>query len=421
VVAQHGNQLIAEKEPTWSAFGMDSGFLGLRYDFVVWDDVVDNLTLRTVEARENQQTWWDDVAEKRLDPRGLMILQGQRLSGDDLYRYALDKKAGLEGDEDETDRKYFHIVFKAHYEDRCVEHHGVNAPYYPRGCLLDPRRVPWSDLRSEMANRSSKFLVIYQQEDIDPANVLVKPIWVSGGVDPETGEDCPGCYDKERAPCELPAGLTGHLLSVATADPSPTKFWSVQWWVVRFGWDGMPYERYFMDMERRSMDAPDFLDWNQTEGRFFGLMEDWQARSVELNRPITSWIVEANAAQRFLLQYDHVRRWKGKWGVTIIPHQTTSRKLDPSFGVQTIASQWRYGRVRLPNRRSGEPWKHLQLVKEVTQYPEGRTDDCVMAQWFLEWHLPHLSPEMAPMPRFKRPSWMGATLFRSRREEAQVG
>jgi len=423
IVAQIGGQLIAEKEPTWSAFGMDTGFLGMRYDFVVWDDVVDNLTLRTVDARENQQSWWDDVAEKRLEPGGLMILQGQRMSGDDLYRYALDKKAGWDDGDETDDRKYFHVAFKAHYVDRCHGEHGPDSPYYPKGCLLDPRRLPWRELRSEMTNRSAKFQVIYQQEDVDPATVLVKPIWVTGGRDPATGEDCPGCYDDNRDLCELPKGLTGRLLSVATADPSPTKFWSVQWWVVRFGFDGAPYERYLMDMERKTMDAPDFLDWNQAEGCFYGLMEEWQQRSVALNHPITTWIVEANAAQRFLLQYDHVRRWKAKWQVGIVPHQTSVRKLDPEFGVQTIASQWRYGRVRLPNKRGGEGRFHqLWLVKEVTSYPEGRTDDCVMAQWFLEWHLPRMSPETSPLPTFKRPSWMGPTLFRSKAErEATVG
>jgi len=418
VVAQVGGQLIAEKEPTWSAFGMDSGFLGMRYDFVVWDDVVDNLTLRTVDARTNQQTWYDDVAEKRLEPHGLMILQGQRLSGDDLYRYALDKKAGLDDEEDAVDRKYFHIVFKAHYEDRCHGDHGRDAHYYPKGCLLDPRRLPWRELRSEMANRSAKFQVLYQQEDVDPASVLVPYVWVTGGRDPRTGEDCPGCYDEDRELCQLPAGLAGHLLSIATADPSPTKYWSVQWWVVRFGWDGAPYERYLMDLVRRSMDAPDFLDWNANEQAFSGLMDEWQDRSVLLGHPITTWIVEANAAQRFLLQYDHVRRWKTKWGVSVIPHQTSVRKLDPEYGVQTIASQWRYGRVRLPNKRyTSAPQTSQFLIREATAYPEGRTDDCVMAQWFLEYHLPHMSPETTPMPRFRRPTWMGATVFRPRRTE----
>lgn len=415
VVAQHGGVAIDEKEPTWSAFGMDSGFLGMRYDLVVWDDVVDNLTMRTEDARDNQRQWWDDVAEKRLEPAGLLVLQGQRMGPEDLYRYALDKQTGVLDDEDDAEdvamgvRKYHHVIFRAHYEDRCQgrETHRRDAPYWPDGCLLDPRRLPWRELRAEMTGgKSTRFKVIYQQEDVDPSSVLVHPLWVSGGMDPETGELLPGCWDKDRDICQLPDNLAGQLLSVATADPSPTKFWSIQWWVVRCE-DGVAVERYLMDLIRRSMDAPDFLDWNQADGVFHGVMHEWQERSVDLKLPIGTWIVEANAAQRFLLQYDHVKRWQAKYGVSIIPHQTQRNKSDADFGIQTIAPHWKYGRVRLPGKQhSPGIYASMKLVDEVTKYPEGRTDDCVLGEWFLEWNLPNLIPPDAPLPRLWRPTWL---------------
>ena len=70
---------IAEKEPTWSAYGQDAGFIGGRFNFVVWDDLVDPKKQKTVEAKEALQDYWDDVSEPRLEPAGLLILQGQRL------------------------------------------------------------------------------------------------------------------------------------------------------------------------------------------------------------------------------------------------------------------------------------------------------------------------------------------------------
>ena len=51
--------------------------------------------------------------------------------------------------------------------------------------------------------------------------------------------------------------------------------------------------------------------------------------------PITTWVVEANAAQRFMLQYEHVRRWVAQSSVSIISHQTHRNKTDPNFGIQT--------------------------------------------------------------------------------------
>lgn len=407
-VAQVNDIAGSDKERTVSAFGMDGGFLGGRYDVVVWDDLVDKRSMRTAEARETLINMWETEAETRLEPGGLLILQGQRMRQDDLYRYALDLKAG-DPDEYESDEarpsKYHHIIYRAHFEDRCNGQHGKDAPAWTPdgtgGCLLDPVRLDWRTLKTIQSNRAERFLVMYQQEDVDPSNALVNPLWVSGG----RGEDgdYPGCWDRDRGACQLPAGLTPPLLSVATADPSPTKFWSIQWWI----YHPATQQRFLMDLIRQAMDAPDFLDWNYNEGAFTGVMEEWQQRSRDLGLPISHWIVEANAAQRFILQYDHARRWNALHSVQVIPHQTHRNKSDPEFGVQTLAPHYRFGRVRLPGRQN-DPGRiaAMKLVDEVTKWPEGTTDDCVMAQWFLEARLPEIwTPQVAP-PAFRRPGWM---------------
>lgn len=97
-ILQPDDQPLSQKEPTWSAFGMDSGFLGGRFDLVIWDDVWDPRKMRNSESRSDMYRWWDEVAETRLEPGGLLVLNGQRMSSDDIYRYALDKKAPLDED-----------------------------------------------------------------------------------------------------------------------------------------------------------------------------------------------------------------------------------------------------------------------------------------------------------------------------------
>ena len=176
------------------------------------------------------------MAEKRLEPGGLLVLAGQRLSPEDIYRHCLDKKVGASQEvshdeccEAEDGKKYHHIIFRAHYEDRCTgEHESVD--YYPRGCLLDPYRLPWRELESEMENSASNFQQIYQQEDIDPSQTLVNPFWIKGGIHPDTGEVFPGCWDKERTMWELP-DLSLPYVSYMTVDPSPTKMWGIELWV----------------------------------------------------------------------------------------------------------------------------------------------------------------------------------------------
>ena len=416
-VLQQGDVPLSQKEPTWSAFGMDSGFLGGRFDLVIWDDVYDPRKMRSAESREDMRRWWDEVAETRLEPGGLLILQGQRMSADDIYRYALDKVAPpdeleLEDEINVEDappewRKYHHLTYRSHYEDRCKGDHKPDATPWPEGCLLYPRRLPWRRLRHIKAQTPDRFEVLYQQSDINPDNVLVNPLWVSGGKGND-GIEHPGCWDNDRDLWELPPNVYDDLLVIATADPSPSKFWALQCWA----YNPNTEYRYLLESYRRKMDAPSFLDWSHEKQSFSGVAEDWWQITNDLGKPITHWVVEANAAQKFIMQYDHFRRWAALRNVQLVPHYTHSRnKGDPKYGVQMLAPLWKVGRIRLPGRRDTEARPHsLLLVNEVTKWnAEGtgaRTDDCVMAQWFFEHNLDNLHTPTIVNNRQKRPSWI---------------
>jgi hypothetical protein len=400
---------ISEKEPTWSAYGQDAAYIGGRFNFVVWDDLVDPKKQRTIEAKEALQNYWDDVSEPRLEPGGLLILQGQRFASDDLYRYCLDKQVGEDIDWDtgeilDSKPKYHHILYKAHYEEKCQgpETHGRNAPAYPDGCLLSPWRLPWREISGLMTNRQDRFEVVYQQQDSDPASVLVPKAWIFGH------DSHPGCVDEDRDRLELPKrqdgtmALTGDLISVITADPSPTKFWAIEWWIYQPSTEF----RWLMDLEKRPMEADEFLDFNYAAQSFTGVLEEWYQTSTALGQPVTHVIVEENAAQRFLLQYDHVRRWMALRGVEILGHSTHRNKSDPEYGVETIRQHYKFGRVRLPYKRDSQGWvASTKLIDEVTHYPHGRTDDCTMAHWFLEWNLPRIYSPSEAEGKAWRPSW----------------
>jgi len=148
---------LDDKESSVTAWGMDSGFLGGRYDIVIWDDLVDKSTYRTEDARSRLKEWWDTEAETRLEPGGLLLLQGQRLSNLDLYRYCLDKR-----DADENPM-YRHVVFPAHDESKCTGTHIDLAPW-PDSCLLDPVRLPWKELQRHQRN-PRLYQTVYQQQD----------------------------------------------------------------------------------------------------------------------------------------------------------------------------------------------------------------------------------------------------------------
>jgi len=344
-VLQKDDTPLSQKEPTWSAFGMDSGFLGGRFDLVIWDDVYDPRKMRSAEAREDMRRWWDEVAETRLEPGGLLVLQGQRMSADDIYRYALDKVAPPDDyeleefdpeDAPEDWRKYSHLKYQAHYEELCSgdpETHKPHAEAWPDGCLLYPRRLPWRRLRHIKAQTPDRFEVLYQQSDVNPANVLVDPLWVSGGQGKD-GVHHPGCWDEDRDLWELPRNVSGEMFVIATADPSPANYWAIQCWA----YNPETEFRYLLESYRRKMDAPSFLDWNHEQQTFTGVAEEWWQISNQIGHPITHWVIEANAAQKFILQYDHFRRWAALRNVQLIPHYTHSKnKGDPKYGVQMLA------------------------------------------------------------------------------------
>lgn len=407
-VAQQQGEVSTEKENTCAGYGMDSQILGQRVDVAIWDDLVDNANIRTPYARETLQRWWGDEAESRLDrdAAGLMILQGQRLDPNDLYRWALDQQAF--DDDGMADRKYRHIVYPAHFEDRCQGLHHPGAPSYPEGCLLDSYRLPWPELAAAEANNRERFRVLYQQVDNDPASAMVRRIWVSGGTDPDTGEVYPGCWDHGRNTGELPV-LQGTVHSVCTADPAPSRYWSIQWWLYEPGTG----RRHLMDVMRRQMTASEFLDWNHDEGRFVGIMEEWSTRARLLGVPVTHWIVEHNAAQKFMLQYDHVKRWAQQRSVAIIPHQTQAvNKLDQSIGVTAVGPHYRHGRIRLPagdGPLSPAALASNKLVNEAVGWPSYSTSDCLMAQWFLEVKIPVLWPSNVETSPQRRPTWLGSS------------
>ena len=258
-----------------------------------------------------------------------------------------------------------------------------------------------------MANRADRFEVVYQQQDADPASVLGPKRPGSTGA---TGR--PAAWTSDRDRLELPKGpdgrytLNGDLVSVMTVDPSPTKFWAIQWWVYQpsteFRWlmDLRPHPdggRRVLGLQLRPPEA------------FTGCWRSGSRPAVTLQLPITHVIVEDNAAQRFLLQYDHVRRWMAldcsrdrapltPTETSPIPSSAWSRYVSTTSSAVSVS--------RTSGTSDGFNMLHESSSTEVTTYPHGRTDDCVMAHWFLEWNLPRIySPQEAEGRIAGMPTW----------------
>jgi hypothetical protein len=358
------------------------------------------------------------VAEARVDPGGLLAVIGQRLGTGDLYAHCLSKVTYEEDPdaydgsdvtdvsdvkEPEKKSKYTHFIYKAYYDelDTGRESRKTTAPPWPNGPLLDPYRLSWKDLSYLKHSTPAKFEVIYQQQDLAQGQYLIERVWATGGMGND-GVLYPGCIDGDRKAGYVPGGLEPPIISIASVDPSPTNFWAVQWWLFQ----PQTNLRYLIDVERTRLTAEELLGYDTGSREYGGIMEVWQNRSFEMGYPISHWIVEVNAAQRFLLAHDFVRKWQALHGVLVVPHTTSRNKLDENLGVEALLPPlWRAGQIRLPTMR--ENWKTLAFIEEMSSWTRNKKNgtDLVMAHWFAELHMPQLGPLKRP-PRMWRPTWI---------------
>lgn len=418
IVMQHdGIGAIEDKEATLTAYGIDTEFTGGRFDYVEWDDLISPKMVGSAPYREGLEMIYTKTCEARVEPEGLLILSGQRLASDDLHRFVLDlvRSSDEEDDDGETEKpeekplddrsnmKYKQIKFKAHYDELCrgKETHAKNAPPYPEGCLLDPWRLPFRDLRAVMENSPSEFSLVYQQEDADPEKALVRREWVYGD------ENHLGCVDYDRGLWELPPDISYHDCVVfACVDPSPSMYWSIQCYAYH-----EPSETFILlDHVRKKMRMPEMLD-RDLGGRYSGLMEDWRIKSEQIGFPISTWVVEQNAAQRWMLQQSLFRDWRLMHDIELVPHNTANNKADPNYGVWTLSTIWRRGRVRLPMRHGDASYASMKLIEEVIVYDHGRTDDCVMAMWMGHYNIQNISRPEDNSYVPDRPSWVMEAAF----------
>ena len=417
VVEQYAGEGLDNKEPTVSAYGIESEFIGHRADLCLFDDVASPENAKESIARDKLLERWDSMAEARVDPGGLLAVVGQRLSPLDLYAHCLAKVSYDAEDEDaytgddviETadvepvkTYKYKHLIYKAYYDelDTGPASRKMTAPAWPEGPLLEPYRLSWKDLSYVKHNTPNKFKVVYQQEDLAEGHYLIERVWATGGMG-QDGVLYPGCIDSDRSYGFIPPGLTPPIISIASVDPSPTEFWGIQWWL----YQPETNHRYLIDMQRVKLTAEGLLGYDTGSREYSGIMEEWQNTSFTMGYPISHWIVEINAAQRFLLAHDFIRRWQALHSVSVVPHTTSRNKLDESLGIEAlIPPLWRTGQVRIPNMRDN--WKTMAFVDELSTWSRGKKHgtDLVMAHWFAELHVPQMIQPKAPVKMW-RPTW----------------
>ena len=221
--------------------------------------------MKTEESRDNVKDWWDTEAETRLEPGGVLLLQGQRIQATTSTATPSTRRTI-----DET-QKYRHVVYQAHYTDLCNEDGTHGAKPWPEGCLLDPHRLPWRHLETIQHNNPRAFEVMYQQQDgarcqrphrpgVDHRRHRLRRLTLPPAASTRTGTS-------STSPTHL---LERDCWSFVTVDPSPTEWWGIIWWL----YDPETNNRYIIDLHRKRLNPEQFLSLDLDTFEWSGLMDD---------------------------------------------------------------------------------------------------------------------------------------------------
>lgn len=332
------------KDPSVQAFGVHGAIMGARIDKLILDDVLDYENCQTPKGREDLWAWYHSSVSSRLTRDASVICVGTAWHPEDLlHRFALhplwtSKKFPVL---DEAGKP----TWPSHWSLDRIEEQRIE-----RGPLEFARTMmcqAWDegDARFKRAyidkalEAGDGWPVIYSLEDEDAIEedlLAYDAEWRLGGpecVKIYTGVDL--AVQKHQA-----ADKTA-MVTIGVMPNGDRRI-------------------YYIDAGRWS--GPEIIaKIMSTYDRYGGIFH-----------------VEGNAAQDYIRQFT-----LHKAAIPIVPFITGRNKMNPQFGVESLAAEMAGGKWIIPNE-GGKMDKEVQaLVTEMLSYqPDAHTGDRLMALWF---------------------------------------
>lgn len=368
-----------EKDPTVEAIGIRGMIYGNRADLVILDDCVTTVNAGEYEAQIN---WVESELENRVRD-GLILFVGTRLAPTDLYKELPNGSRYLSGRSPWTVlRQKAVLEYRDDPKDWVTLWPKSSAPLEigqqpEKGGLYEA----WGGPR--MAEERDKkpprvWSLVYQQEDV-AEDATFNPVCVMGSV------------DRRRKPGPLTAGAWGHprnglegMYVVASLDPAM----SGDTFCVVGAVDRVERKRYIMNAWVENAPSP---------AKIRSMI-----REVTEKYRVNEWVIEQNAFQLFLVHDEEISRYCQNRGVIITPHYTSRNKLDPDFGVASVATLFGSFRRHVDGGRAVHNGDNLislpdpdyssgikALIEQLMAWQPGKRgkdlrQDGPMALWFFE-------------------------------------
>lgn len=339
--------------------GAGQQILGMEASWVIVDDPVSRKTTKSQTERESLSEWFHGDVMSRLEPGGRAICIGQRLHLYDLYGELRDEKVRTPDGGDRP--RWNHINYPA------IRRWPDEDPDNPEPEVLWPTKWTFEALMETYADLgASLFTSMYQQEPLPEGDALARRAWLYGD------ENHLGCTDISRAVGQPREGAE-RKVRVVSLDPSPTRYAGLIVADVIVG--QQVFECDVLEIVRERMSVRDMLSHIER-------VIDWYGPQY--------FIFEQNAAQRWLLQDPTMDRLRKR--IRVLPHVTNRNKGDSTLGVESLAVDFEFGRIRVPYADAESRSMSEMLFKEALEYPQGETDDLLMALWFIRFNYSRLAP-----------------------------
>lgn len=366
LMVQGRNRETESGDLTIQVRGSGQQILGMEATWVIVDDPVSRKVANSDSEREKLSEWFHGDVMSRLERSGRAICIGQRLHLRDLY-------GELASEKDPTGTfAWTHINYPA------VLNWETKTTLWPellRTAEGKPSEPKWDFQAMMQVYRDvgeDMFTTMYQQEPLALSKRLARMEWLYGN------DEHLGCTDKDRVSGQgLRESDPFSMVRVVSLDPSPTRYAGLIVADVHRGKFDDPFQCSILELVREKMDVREMV--HQLD------------RVIATYRP-DYFIFETVAAQRWFLQDHAMDRIKQQ--LTVLPHTTGRNKGDPTLGVESLAMDFEFGRIRMPYGDAEGRNMSEQLFDEARQYPQGQTDDLLMALWFIKWNNMRLHPRV---------------------------
>jgi hypothetical protein len=360
-----------EKDPTLAALGIGGQTYGRRCDLIIVDDAI---VLSNANAYESQIRWTQQELLTRLGPGGKLIVAGTRVDSIDFYRELRNPERYPDGKSPWTYLGQPAVLSFADKKEDWVT-------------LWPKSNVPWDGLEEDDPDNlpdenglyprwtgerlyhrrglvdARTWSMVYQQQEVSDAAIFdVKTVRSCVNGNRTAG------LMRDDNPYHRKGGMNG-LYVICSMDPAMTGDTAA----IVYGIDMQTQKRYVIDAVRMPSPTPQSIK---------SLIMTW----TDKYSPNT-WVIEKNAFQLYLTRDEEIRSYLANRGVSMLEHYTGSNKIDPDFGVASVAPLFTEQLIELPSSHNSEGVKAL-IEQLVTWMPGVKGKDLKMdlpmALWFAE-------------------------------------